>query len=82
MMHVEQLGDDARIWRAGDVCDASGQYALYVSLTERYDPGDNAAEVTMVKGHRFPPTPTPGLYYRLVDLTQHRHTGPRDVSET
>jgi hypothetical protein len=38
--------------------------------------------VTMVKGHRFPPTPTPGLYYRLVDLTQHRHIGPRDVSET
>jgi hypothetical protein len=52
--------------KPGSIAKTSGQYGLVNKsgiLTK--------IEVTVVEGHRLPPTPKPGMGYTLVDVTIH-----------
>jgi len=57
----------ARIYRPGEICPQSGQYAIVWIAT-----GTRAGnERTVVRGEPFPPTPQNGQGYVLVDATLH-----------
>ncbi len=52
--------------RPGAKVPRSGQY-------QQTGPrGGQGKEVTSVKGERFPPTPTKGMTYKLVDATRNK----------
>ncbi len=53
------------IYRPGDICPRSGQYAIvWISTGVR-----TGLERTVVRGEPFPPTPSAGQGYVLVDPT-------------
>ena len=53
--------------KPGQIAEYSGQYALIGRRGAR-----KGVEVTVVKGEPMPPTPNPGMSYKLVDKTKHR----------
>ncbi len=52
-------------YRPGQTAPKSGQYGIVGPRG-----GDTGRERTVVKGEPFPPTPTPGQTYVLVDPTR------------
>jgi hypothetical protein len=53
-------------FKPGETAKRSGQY-------EQVGPrGGHGKEVTVVKGEPFPPTPSPGSTYKLVDATKNK----------
>ena len=62
----------SRALRPGAEVPRSGQYE---KITAAGRPtGD---EVTATRGKRLPPTPKPGMTYRLVDATRHKRKRSR-----
>lgn len=57
---------DKNIYKPGMKVPTSGQYSVYGPRG-----GNKGIEVTSVKGEPFPPTQTPGCYYKLSDPTKH-----------
>lgn len=55
-----------KIFKPGQTAPRSGQYGL---LGPRG--GQTGAERTVTKGEPLPPTPRPGMGYKLVDATKH-----------
>jgi len=54
-----------KINKPGETCSASGQYAIVRRTTGR----PIGVERTVVRGEPFPPTPSAGLGFVLVDRT-------------
>ena len=54
------------VFRPGQTAPTSGQYAL---LGPRG--GNTGREFTVVKGEPLPPSPKPGMMFKLVDPTRH-----------
>lgn len=54
-------------YKPGQKAKDSGQYGLFGPRG-----GSKDREVTVVKGEPLPPTPEPGLKYKLVDKTKHK----------
>lgn len=55
------------LYRPGETVPESGLYELTGPRG-----GSKGQEVTATKGEPFPPTPEPGLYYKLVTLAKHK----------
>ena len=53
-------------YKPGETASRSGQYEIIGPRG-----GRTGEERTVVKGEPFPPTPSPGETYRLVDPTKH-----------
>ncbi len=53
--------------KPGDKTPESGQYGLFGSRG-----GSKGVEITSVKNKPLPPTPEPGMQYKLLDKTKHK----------
>lgn len=59
--------ENQQLFKPGEIVPESGRYQLINA-----DGSSEEREVTSTKGEHFPPTPEPGMHYRLVDLTRHK----------
>jgi hypothetical protein len=57
----------AQQYKPGQTTPKSGQYEVVGPKG-----GNTGVEVTGVKGNPLPPTPKPGMTYKLVDQTKHK----------
>lgn len=68
--------DDLRIWRPGDACVTTAEYAVYDRLDGRWlDESGIDRLATVEAGQRFPDVPRAGLYWRFAELGRHRRGG-------
>lgn len=67
--NITTISENERLYKPGEIVPESGQYELINS-----DGSSQGREVTSTKGEHFPPTPEPGMHYKLVDPTQHKKT--------
>jgi len=66
ILQKQKREDLKMVYKPGQTCPRSGQYAIVLCSTGR----DTGEEATVVKGEPFPPTSKPGLCYKLVDPTK------------
>ena len=57
----------SKIYKPGNIAPYSGQYPVIGPRG-----GHTGAEVTVVKGEPFPPTPKSGMGFGSPDLTKHK----------
>lgn len=55
------------LFKPGETVTVSGQYELIGQKG-----GKTKLEITAVQGKQFPPTPKPGMKFKLVDKTKHK----------
>ena len=55
-----------KVFKPGQKAPESGQYGIYGPRG-----ADSHVERTVVKGEPMPPTPKPGLLYKMNDRTKH-----------
>ena len=56
----------SKTMKPGEIAQKSGQYGLIGPRG-----GDTGKERTVTRGEPLPPTPKPGMGYKLVDPTKH-----------
>ncbi|MHC2578258.1 hypothetical protein ACVI1J_009653 [Bradyrhizobium diazoefficiens] len=56
-----------KVYKPGETAPRSGQYEL-VGVRG----GESGQERTVTRGEPLPPTPKPGMGYKLVDPTKHK----------
>lgn len=57
----------SKTMKPGQTAPRSGQYGIFGPRG-----GDTGAERTVTRGEPLPPTPKPGMGYKLVDPTKHK----------
>ena len=65
--------DDARIWRAGDLCMLSAWYRLHVTLDDVFvDDMGHQRSVYVVTDSRFPTAAQRDTFWRFAELDKHK----------